>query len=196
MHFFCVLLKQSWLSCRELFQLLPLFFSASPSPFLETKLVATMSSKDNTANHLLTLAIAMGSTAVATYFYTASKMQNRYLEEKKESYERELRIKEKTVQARLAAGERPAFGTLVDDVSIQRVYLWECEDLKKRFEPAKKENVMRNITELSENYFFPTLKLATSMSTDEDEEDRHKKRETPYNKLITNHECILSNLVR
>lgn len=154
-----------------------------------------MSSKENTAPFLLSLVVVMGTTAAATYFYTANKMQNRYLEEKKSNYDRELKIKEKTVQARLAAGEKPAYGTLVDDVSIQRVYLWECEDLKKRFEPAKKENVMKNVTGQTDHNFFPALKYSPSMSAEE-EQERIQKRETAYNKLITNHECILGSLVR
>jgi hypothetical protein len=154
-----------------------------------------MSSKENTAPFLLSLMVVMGTTAAATYYYTANKMQNRYLEEKKATYEREMQIKEKTVQARLAAGEKPAYGTLVDDVSIQRVYLWECEDLKKRFEPAKKENVMKNIAGSLENSFFTSMKLSPSMSAD-DEQEKKVKRETAYNKLITNHECILGSLVR
>jgi len=154
-----------------------------------------MSNKESTTTFLISLAAVMGTTAAGTYFYTANKMQNRYVEEKKSNYEREMKIKEKTVQARLAAGERPAYGTLVEDVSIQRVYLWECEDLKKRFESAKKVNVMKNITHTTENSLFPSLSFSRSM-TAEDEQEKMEKRETAYNKLITNHECILGSLVR
>jgi len=125
----------------------------------------------------------------------------KYLAEKKAAYERELKIKEKTIQARILAGEKPASGILVDDVSIQRVYLWEVEDLKKRFSPSLKVNIMKNMVHAHENpYFFPSLNATSSMK-DEGEEDGDKNKnngthETNYNKLITNHECILANLVR
>jgi hypothetical protein len=154
-----------------------------------------MSSKENTTTFIVSLVVVMGTTAAATYFYTANKMQNRYLEEKKTTYEREMLIKEKTVQARLAAGEKPAYGTLVEDVSVQRVYLWECEDLKKRFEPAKKLNVMKNVTGLPEIPFLPVIKMSPSMRA-LDEQEGERVHETAYNKLITNHECILGGLVR
>jgi len=50
----------------------------------------------------------------------------------------------------------------------------------------------------SENpHFFPSLNLTPSMNTDDDDDDDdHTKYETNYNHLISNHECILSNLVR
>lgn len=156
---------------------------------------SSSSSSNNSVVLVLTFAFAMGTTAAATYFWTSQREQQKYLKEKKENYERELMIKEKTVQARILAHEKPASGTLVADVSIQRVYLWEVEDLKKRFQPSKQINIMHNVVDTNVNYFFPTLKVTSSMN--EDDEDSGKKvHETNYNKLITNHECILANLVR
>ena len=156
-----------------------------------------MPSKDSTTTGILvlTFAIAMGTTAAVTYILTSQKERLKYLEEKKAAYEREVMIKEKTVKARKLAGEKPAAGTLVDDVSIQRVYLWEVEDLKKRFQPSKLLNTMKNVGDTNVNYFFPTLKVTSSMAED-DEDLVAKQHETNYNKLITNHECILANLVR
>lgn len=144
----------------------------------------------------LSLAVVMGTTAAATYFWTVQREQQKYLSEKKAAYERELLIKEKTVQARQLAGEEPASGTLVSDVSIQRVYLWEVEDLKKRFQPSQKLNVMKNVGDTHVQYFFPSLKVVSSMHAQDADNTTESTHETSYNKLITNHECILANLVR
>jgi hypothetical protein len=161
------------------------------------------SSSPSTALLAVSLALCMGSTAAATYLWTRDREQEKYLAEKKAVYDRELLIKEKTVQARTLAGEAPASGTLVEDVSIQRVYLWQVEDLKHRFQPSGVENVMKNVGDQHVQYFFPSLKVVankTPLNThddlDHDDVNHTAKYATPYNKLITNHECILANLVR
>ncbi len=143
------------------------------------------------------MAVVMSTTAAATFLWTQQREQQKYLAEKKAAYEREFKIKEKTIQARILAGEKPASGLLVDDVSIQRVYLWEVEDLKKIFSPSLKLNVMKNVGAANESpYFFPSLNSSPSMKEEMGEEQKKLIHETNYNKLITNHECILANLVR
>ena len=111
-----------------------------------------------------------------------------------------MKIKRKTVEARKLAGE-PTSGTVIDDVRIDKVYLWEVEDLKHRFMSSKEPNVMKNVPMPSDNpHYFPSMKKSTghhhltptTSSTGMDE----KQAPTNYNKLITNHECILGEIVR
>lgn len=158
------------------------------------------SSTSATLTGLATVTAAMSLTAVVTYYWTQRNEEKKYLEEKKAIYDRELLIKQKTLEARKLTGE-PS-GTIVEDVSIEKVYLWEVEDLKKRFQPSQKINRMKNIVKTNGNpYFFPSLnKQASSISEHEHvnkkDEKSMKTVETNYNKLITNHECILADLVR
>ena len=123
-----------------------------------------------------------------------------------EAYTRELMIKNKTLEARKLTGQPP--GTMIDSVSIDKVYLWEVEDLKKRFPSSKHLNVMKNFPKPSQyqsNFYFPSVLSKSSGSSDSIDADRDSSAEpaedkenhsTNYNKLITNHECILGNIVR
>jgi 6-phosphofructokinase 1 len=155
-------------------------------------------------NIALLLAVAVTTTAATTYVITKRNEERKILKEKKEIYDRELMIKNKTLEARRLAGE-PMSGTLIEGVSIDRVYLWEVEDLKKRFPSSKAPNFMKQIPMPSENpYFFPALRKAASSdsmpssdtttgTTTTTADHSHK---TNYNQLITNHECILGSIVR
>lgn len=166
-----------------------------------------MSSSTSTSNTTigLLLAVAVTTTAATTYVVTKRNEENKVLKEKKEIYNRELLIKNKTLEARRLAGE-PMSGTLIEGVSIDRVYLWEVEDLKKRFPSSKAPNFMKQIPMPSENpYFFPALRKAASSDSMTDVNDtttssRHNHHDhshkTNYNQLITNHECILGSIVR
>ena len=78
----------------------------------------------------------------------------------------------------MSGGKR--FGHLVDDLTLDRVFIWEVEELKKRFTSSKTVNVMQNKADPNSNpYFFPTL------SKDTTETDTTKKgvKTTNYNKL-------------
>ena len=125
-----------------------------------------------------------------TYAIAISEMK--VLKEKKEIYDRELLIKTKTLEARKLTGE-PA-GTVVDDLTIDKVFLWEVEDLKKRFPSSKVDNMMKNVPSANLNpYFFPTLNAQEK--SEEAKSNQHVKP-TEYNKLITNHKCIIADIVR
>jgi 6-phosphofructokinase 1 len=135
---------------------------------------------------------ACAATALVTFYLSSKSAENKILEEKKRKYERDLMIKEKTLAARQITGEPK--GELLEDVSIDKVYLWEIEDLKKRFIPCNIKNVMKNIGSVTSNpYYFPTLKKSSSSVSLTDD---RKNKATEYNKLITNHECILGEVVR
>ena len=154
------------------------------------------SSSSTTSSTTLVAAIAL--TAGITYFWTKRIEEEKLLREKREAYDRELMIKEKTLAARKITKEPN--GEIVEDLTIDRVFLWQVEDLKKRFPSSKVENEMKNIPNPQNNpYYFPTMKRSIS---DPDLENERKGsvatavQTTSYNKLITNHECILADLVR
>ena len=152
-----------------------------------TLIIATMS--DSGLSNALVLGLACSLTAAVSYYVAVTEAEKKILLEKKKAYERELLLKEKTIAARELTGEPK--GKLISDVHIDKVYLWELEDLKKRFSPCNVKNVMKNIPSPNDNpYFFPSLNkpsLAQAKKTAEP---------TDYNKLITNHECILGEVVR
>jgi 6-phosphofructokinase 1 len=151
-----------------------------------------MSTKDSSTTATLVIAVAL--TAAVTHWLTKRDEERKVLREKKEIYDRELMIKTKTLEARKLTGEPN--GTVIEDLTLDRVFLWEVEDLKMRFSSSKIPNVMKNIPKPNNNpYFFPSLKKNESCVSNS-EKDKPKVQVTQYNRLITNHECILGDLVR
>jgi len=148
-----------------------------------------MSSSSSILSNTITLGLACSLTAVLSYCVAAREAEKKILVEKKKAYDREILLKEKTIAARQLTGEPK--GRLITDVTIDKVYLWECEDLRKRFSPSNIKNVMKNIPCPNENpYYFPSLNNA-SIAT-----EKKATKATEYNKLITNHECVLGEVVR
>ena len=140
-------------------------------------------------SNTLTLGLACSVTAALSYYIAAKEAEKKYLLEKKKAYDRELLLKEKTIAAREHTGDPK--GKLITDVIIDKVYLWECENLKDRFSPCNIKNVMKNIASDNNNpYYFPSLSKSASTA------DKEVATVTEYNKLITNHECILGEIVR
>jgi len=138
----------------------------------------------------VTIGIACSITAVASYYIAVKESEKKVLLEKKKAYDRELLLKEKTIAAKELTGEMK--GKLISDVTVDKVYLWEIEDLKKRFSPCNVKNVMKNIPSPNENpYYFPSLSKSPASIAEKD-----LVRTTEYNKLITNHECILGQIIR
>jgi len=147
------------------------------------------SSSSSGLSNTITLGLACSLTAAISYYVAATEAEKKVLAEKKKAYDRELLLKEKTIAARAITGEPR--GKLITDVTIDKVYLWECEDLKKRFAPCNIKNVMKNIPSPNENpYFFPSLQKSSIPI------DAEVAEVTEYNKLITNHECVLGEVVR
>ena len=136
----------------------------------------------------------VASSIFVTYKVTKRSEEYRHQKFQYETYQRDLLIKEKTMLARREKGEPPV-GTLID-VRVDRVYLWEVEDLRKRFPGTKIENMMR--------YRAPqktgsALMRKTTQVVATDEANTTKLGDiqvTKYNKLITNHECIVASIVR
>ena len=144
-------------------------------------------------------ALSLASAALAafgTYVVTG------YLESKKAEKARAVRRAELNADRALSKkrqdeGGSPK-GTLIQDVRIDEIYLWEVQHLGEFFssEAAGKLNHMHGVgsyqkyTDDSTGYFS---KLSLSTHSADDESDPKK---THYNKLIGSHECILSDLVR
>lgn len=152
--------------------------------------MAPPSSSSSGVTSAATVVIACSVTFLATYILATKHAEQKALEEKKAIYDRELEIKKKTLAARELSGEPK--GKVIEDVVLSKIYLWEIEDLRSRFTPCDIENVMKNIPSPNRNpYYFPSLKkkpTRTASSAD--------LKETSYNKLITNHECIIGDIVR
>jgi 6-phosphofructokinase 1 len=141
-----------------------------------------------------TTALVLTFSAVSAWiscWLTRRSEERKVLEEKREVYDRELMIKSKTLEARKLLGE-PS-GKVIADVHLDRIFLWEVEDLKSRFPSSKIPNVMQNSGIPNMNpYFFPSLRQSVSTGS----EDGVRRESTNYNRLITNHECILADIVR
>ncbi|KAL7581507.1 hypothetical protein ACA910_022076 [Epithemia clementina (nom. ined.)] len=170
-------------------------------------------SKSTTANSSLTLSaatvagtilVATLTTAVVTYHWTKGREDALHRAHIVREYEREKALKAKIAQARKQKQEPPS-GTELHDVKIDKIFLWEIEDLRKRFPSSQTENVMQckpNPVPITRS---PALlqHQSTFFASDDDnyDDDGNKSakpisRAQPYNKLITNHECILADIVR
>jgi 6-phosphofructokinase len=94
-------------------------------------------------------------------------------------------------------------GTLLNDVKIDQVYLWEVEHLSKKFQSEAPEGFV-NLMQGTDYNSIPAPKTAPaflksfsshddSRHSDDDEDDRVG---TSYNELIETNECILADIVR
>lgn len=94
-------------------------------------------------------------------------------------------------------------GTLLNDVKIDEVYLWEVEHLSKRFKSEAPDliNFMKGTTKKSSDNPPTFLRALSGLDTsvEEFEDDDNNKPtavETHYNTLIGVNECILADIVR
>lgn len=94
-------------------------------------------------------------------------------------------------------------GTLLNDVKIDQVYLWEVEHLSKKFQSEAPEGFV-NLMQGTDYNSIPAPKTAPaflksfsshddSRHSDDEEDDRVG---TSYNELIETNECILADIVR
>jgi 6-phosphofructokinase 1 len=144
-----------------------------------------------------TAAVCSVATAVATARLTKRREERRQRELWNEQHRRQKLLKEKTAAARRAKHEPPS-GTLLGDVYVDRVYLWECEDLRKRFPSANAENVMRFKDSVRREVIQSPLLRQPGSPTNQQEAPMVAQHtsSTHYNKIITDHECILGDVVR
>jgi hypothetical protein len=153
-------------------------------------------SKETSASWTLTAMVfttAVVITAAATHHLTKRNEQQQQNALVWKQYQREKLLHEKTAAARKAARE-PSSGSLIEDVIVDKIYLWECQDLCKHFPSADVENTMKNLFLVKRSPIqSPMLRIMTSDDLKTISASHHS---TPYIKLITNHECVLASIVR
>lgn len=169
-----------------------------------------MTPKNNPCTRDSTAAIAFGSaliltavTAFTTYTLTKRAEESKHKAIIYRQYQREKMLKEKTAAARkLALTAEPESGTLLEDVRVEKVYLWECEDLRKKFPSSMSVNKMKfppNPVPLIRSPILRRSSGGISMRTIKkmlEHQEAPRVSEQEYNKLITDHECILAQIVR
>mmetsp|Transcript_22301 Transcript_22301/g.32916 ORF Transcript_22301/g.32916 Transcript_22301/m.32916 type:complete len:551 (+) Transcript_22301:30-1682(+) len=123
-------------------------------------------------------------SAASTYYITNFIRDLKDHQKRLEANEIRLASKEKSLSAQKAHKE-PS-GTLIDDVVVDKVYLWEVEHLGHRFDAESTSllNTMRT-GGLNPRSSGIGVKMLS------DPESR-----TEYNRLISSHECVLADLVR
>jgi len=124
------------------------------------------------------------STYHLTNFIRDLKDQKRRLEE------HEARIIQKETRMTAQKKDKKPTGTPIDDITVDKVYLWEVEHLGHRF-PAEVTGIVNSMRSLG---LKPRSSFASSsgriLSVPKEE------KSTEYNRLISNHECVLADLVR
>lgn len=144
-----------------------------------------------------TTLLSIVATAVATHTWTKRSETEKHQAIAHRQYEREKMLKEKTAIARKQKSEPPS-GALLEDVFVEKVFLWECVDLRKLFPSSLTPNAMKiSHSPATSTIRSPLLRRASSsVSGKKEEKFKELNVKTEYNKLITDHECILADIVR
>eukprot|EP00557_Chaetoceros_sp_GSL56_P002369 CAMPEP_0176487752 /NCGR_PEP_ID=MMETSP0200_2-20121128/6315_1 /TAXON_ID=947934 /ORGANISM="Chaetoceros sp., Strain GSL56" /LENGTH=542 /DNA_ID=CAMNT_0017884633 /DNA_START=71 /DNA_END=1696 /DNA_ORIENTATION=+ len=92
-------------------------------------------------------------------------------------------------------------GTLLNDIKIDEVYLWEVEHLSKQFQSEAPDgfvNLMQgtDYNSISAPSTAPAFLRSFSSRDDSNHSDEEEKAGTSYNELIETNECILADIVR
>jgi 6-phosphofructokinase 1 len=143
----------------------------------------------STDSKSLTTLVAVGvASAVGTYV-TLSFLQARKEEKARvQAFQERQAAKEKQKQKQVESAEPP--GKLLDDIKIDKVYLWEVENLGDRF-AAEGGNILNRMHHSSSKNIFKAFRDLNASEKDSDHEVV-----TAYNKLIGDRDCILADLVR
>lgn len=146
----------------------------------------TMSISARDANVLSTLAVVAASI-VSTYYFTNYLRDLKDTKRRLEEHEARVALREQALAAQKASKE-PS-GKLIDDVTIQKVFLWEVENLGDRFAPEGDvlENTMKTGGDIPRSRLVAALGFGSTPEP---------VAVNAYNKLIANHECVLADLVR
>ena len=150
-------------------------------------------------------------TGIAVTAAIASRLQSKEAERKEKVIEAKKNAFYKLQQTRRASmkslmplTETVPLGTLISDIKIDQVYLWEVEHLSKKFDSEAPEGFV-NVMQDTDYHSTPAPKPApgflkafgihdSNHSRDDDDDD--EKVGTSYNKLITTNECIIADIVR
>lgn len=162
--------------------------------------MSLVNNKDN--NYIVPLSIVtIASTVLITAYATYTVTQN--IEKKKQQeiryreYQREQLIKKKTAEARALEKKEPKYGTKIEDVRIDAVYLLLCEDLRKKFPNLQKiPNDMKFRSSFAKGGVARSPLLPHSSSSSNLQKMDSTVTHTSYNKYITDHECVINDIVR
>jgi translation initiation factor 2 beta subunit (eIF-2beta)/eIF-5 len=143
--------------------------------------------------HSLPLAILslVTATATLTYFITKRRQDAKYRKLLYQKYQDEKAEKEVTAKEREAAKE--PVGVVTEDIQILKVFVWMCEDLKRRFLSANVVNMMKNKPTLTDIH-SPLLRRSSDSKSSQ--LDELASQGQPYNKLIEDNQVILADIVR
>mmetsp|Transcript_15253 Transcript_15253/g.28466 ORF Transcript_15253/g.28466 Transcript_15253/m.28466 type:complete len:551 (+) Transcript_15253:3-1655(+) len=131
---------------------------------------------------LAVTAAACASTALLTY--AICNLRSRDEEQSQRSETAAKRASERTVKDKSQVQEGKPKGTLLNDLSLQEIYLWEVEHLGAHFRSEfTGMNKMKNQSAYSEYTSEPSSPVAVSTGDGSD-----------YNKLISNHEVIIADI--
>jgi len=151
-------------------------------------------------------------TGIAVTAAIASRLQSKEAERKEKIIEAKKNAFYKLQQTKRASlknknivplTETAPLGTLISDIKIDQVYLWEVEHLSKKFDSEAPEGFV-NVMQDTDYNSTPAPKAApgflkafsTQDSNHSRDDDDHEKVGTSYNKLIATNECIIADIVR
>jgi hypothetical protein len=134
--------------------------------------------------------IAVGAASIVATYHLTNYMRDLKDEKRRlEEYEVQISCREKSMAAQ-KANKEPS-GKIIEDVKIDKVYLWEVENLGHRFSPEVDDlkNTMKVGGINPRANFMTSFGLGSANSAD-------PVKSNSYNKLISSHECVLADLVR
>jgi len=142
------------------------------------------------SNNMPMLAAVGAGCCVFTYYLT--NFLRDQIDEKKRADHYRVHLEAKLALQEAQKSQSLPSGTLVKEVMVEQVYMWEVEQLGARFPPAgKRKNLMQAPSLATKtNQFFPMLR------NNNDAEAAEQPMATEYNKLIASHECVLADIVR
>lgn len=135
--------------------------------------------------------VAAAAAAVLSYVITKRIEEEKYRKLLFGQYQDEKLRKEETAIERKEA--KLPVGVETEEVQILKVFVWVCEDLKRRFESANVENLMANkASKVGRRRSRSLIHRPGESSESVFGEDTMQ----PYNKIIDDKQVILSEIVR
>jgi len=147
-----------------------------------------MSSSSSRADILLST-LAVGLASVLTTYALTNYMRD-LKDEKRllQAYEQHIVKREHAMNAQ-KKNKEPS-GKIIDDVIIDKIYLWEVENLGHRF--AAEVESLKNTMKVG----GVNPRAANILSWGMANNKLDPVKSNAYNKLISSHECVLADLVR
>ncbi len=160
-----------------------------------------MTNKANEEASLASLVLFMGiAGTIAVNRYHQSKEAEKEAKVKqlqRSAAEKHSRTRLASSMNSLASAEDAPLGTLIENLTIDEVYLWEIEHLSQKFASEAPEGFVNTMSKTGYNEIITNddgnFFLKGFMGLNENEEE---KTGTSYNKLIGTHECILTDIVK